>query len=50
MAATQLPLRILRDELALAIGLGCAVLPMPALAQCCHGVLLLENASESRNS
>jgi hypothetical protein len=33
MAATQLPLRILRDELALAIGLGCAVLPMPALAQ-----------------
>src|SRR5438128_4471986 len=33
MAAMQLPLRILRDELALAIGLGCALLPMPALAQ-----------------
>ncbi len=33
MRATRLPIRILRNELALAIGLGCAVLPMPALAQ-----------------
>src|SRR5712664_1446182 len=33
MRATRLPIRILRNELVLAIGLGCAVLPMPALAQ-----------------
>jgi hypothetical protein len=33
MRATRLRIRILRNELALAIGLGCAVLPMPALAQ-----------------
>jgi len=33
MRATRLPIRILRNELALAIVLGCAVLPMPALAQ-----------------
>jgi hypothetical protein len=33
MGATRLPLRILRDELALAIRLGCVVLPLPALAQ-----------------
>jgi hypothetical protein len=33
MSGTWLPIRILRDELALAIGLGCAVLPVPALAQ-----------------
>jgi hypothetical protein len=33
MRATLLPIRILRNELALAIGLGCAVLPVPALAQ-----------------
>ena len=33
MRATRLPIRILRNELALAIGLGCAVLPVPALAQ-----------------
>jgi hypothetical protein len=33
MTAPQLPIRILRDRFALAIGLGCAVLPVPALAQ-----------------
>src|SRR6267142_5026613 len=33
MNTTRLPIRILRNELALAIGLGCAVLPVPALAQ-----------------
>jgi hypothetical protein len=33
MTATRLPIRILRNELALTIGLGCAVLPLPALAQ-----------------
>ncbi len=33
MSGTRLPIRLLRDELVLAIGLGCAVLPMPALAQ-----------------
>jgi len=34
MGATRLPIRILRFELVvLAIGLGCTVLPVPALAQ-----------------
>ena len=33
MSGARLPIRILRNELALAIGLGCAVLPIPALAQ-----------------
>jgi len=33
MAATRLPIRILQNELVLAIGLGCTALPMPALAQ-----------------
>jgi hypothetical protein len=33
MRATRLPIPISRNELALAIGLGCAVLPAPALAQ-----------------
>ena len=33
MRGTRLPIRISRNELALAIGLGCAVLPIPALAQ-----------------
>src|SRR5438132_793395 len=33
MTAPQLPIRILRDRFALAIGLGCAVLPVLALAQ-----------------
>jgi hypothetical protein len=33
MTAPQLPIRILRDRFALAIGLECAVLPVPALAQ-----------------
>jgi hypothetical protein len=32
MTAPQLPIRILRDRSALAIGLGWAVLPVPALA------------------
>jgi len=33
MSGTRLPIRILRYELTVAIGLGCAVLPVPALAQ-----------------
>jgi hypothetical protein len=33
MGAARLPIRVLRYELVLAIGLGCAALPMPALAQ-----------------
>jgi hypothetical protein len=33
MTATRLPIRILRDRFALALGMGCAVLPVPALAQ-----------------
>jgi hypothetical protein len=33
MTAPRLPIRILRHRFALAIGLGCAVLPVPALAQ-----------------
>jgi hypothetical protein len=33
MMAPQLPIRILGDRFALAIGLGCAVLPVPVLAQ-----------------
>src|SRR6266702_7048014 len=33
MSRTRLPIRTLRHELALAIGLGCAALPMPAVAQ-----------------
>src|SRR5438132_3956775 len=33
MSGARLPIRILRNELALTIGLGCALLPMPALAQ-----------------
>ena len=33
MRATRLPIRILRAEIARVIGLGCAVLTMPALAQ-----------------
>jgi uncharacterized protein involved in exopolysaccharide biosynthesis len=32
MTAPQLPIRILRDRFVQAIGLGCAVLPVPALA------------------
>ena len=30
MTATRLPIRILRDRFTLALGLACAVLPMPA--------------------
>src|SRR5882757_6474076 len=33
MTAPQLPIRILRDRFALAIGLGCTMLPISALAQ-----------------
>ena len=33
MSGTRLPIWISRPELALAIGLGCAALPMPAVAQ-----------------
>jgi len=33
VSGTRLPIRVLRNELALAIGLGCAILPVPVLSQ-----------------